>query len=293
MANGRPSAGGGDNADLLVVQGFGEEWTRFPQDRLPPAERRRLFEAYFAVFPWHRIDAGQAVGADIGCGSGRWALEAAGRCHALHLIDASAEALKVAQRNLAAAGVGNAIFHHASVDKLPFADGSLDFAYSLGVLHHVPDTAGATAAVAAKLKPGAPLLLYLYYSFENRPLWFRMLWRASDLMRAAISRLPFKPRLALSQILALLIYWPLARSAALLDRLGRLPAAWPLREYRDKSLYTMRTDALDRFGTRLEQRFNRAEIETMMARAGLEAICFSEAPPYWCACGLKRADTRP
>jgi hypothetical protein len=49
----------------------------------------------------------------------------------------------------------------------------------------------------------------------------------------------------------------------------------------------MRTDALDRFGTRLEQRFTRAEIEVMMRRAGLTDIRFSETEPYWVACGRK------
>src|SRR5689334_117564 len=113
----------GDNADHLVIEGFGEEWARFPQDRLPAAERRRLFEAYFSVFPWHRIDPAVAVGADVGCGSGRWAIEAASRCHTLHLVDASAQALEMAKRNVTAAAIGNACFHLASVGQLPFADG--------------------------------------------------------------------------------------------------------------------------------------------------------------------------
>jgi hypothetical protein len=49
----------------------------------------------------------------------------------------------------------------------------------------------------------------------------------------------------------------------------------------------MRTDALDRFGTRLEQRFTKAEIESMMRRAGLQNIEFSAGTPYWCAVGTK------
>ena len=106
-------------------------------------------------------------------------------------------------------------------------------------------------------------------------------------MRGTISRLPFKPRLGVSQVLALLVYWPLARSAALLDRLGLLPAAWPLREYRNKSLYTMRTDALDRFGTRLEKRFTQRQIAEMLHSAGLQNIRFSDAPPYWVCTATK------
>jgi len=49
----------------------------------------------------------------------------------------------------------------------------------------------------------------------------------------------------------------------------------------------MRTDALDRFGTRLEHRFTRAEIQEMMEAAGLKDIVFSEREPFWVACGVR------
>ena len=49
----------------------------------------------------------------------------------------------------------------------------------------------------------------------------------------------------------------------------------------------MRTDALDRFGTRLEQRFTKEEIHQMMLDAGLENIKFSDNIPFWCAVGTK------
>jgi hypothetical protein len=62
----------------------------------------------------------------------------------------------------------------------------------------------------------------------------------------------------------------------------------PLSVYRDKSFYTMRTDALDRFGTRLEQRFTAVQIRKMMQTADLDDICFSDGPPYWCAVGRRR-----
>jgi hypothetical protein len=51
----------------------------------------------------------------------------------------------------------------------------------------------------------------------------------------------------------------------------------------------MRTDALDRFGTRLEKRFTTKQIRDMMERAGLEDIVFSQTVPYWCAVGRKSA----
>jgi hypothetical protein len=52
----------------------------------------------------------------------------------------------------------------------------------------------------------------------------------------------------------------------------------------------MRTDALDRFGTRLEQRFTAQEMRHMMETAGLRDIRFSREVPYWCAVGLRGGD---
>lgn len=140
-------------------------------------------------------------------------------------VDASADALEVARRNLARQG--NVIFRQADVGKLPFADGELDFAYSLGVLHHVPDTKGALANVARALKPGAPFLVYLYYAFDNRPLWFRILWRLTDSLRRLICRLPSSIRFVVCDSIAGSVYWPLARMAAMFAKLGvpkKLPA---------------------------------------------------------------------
>src|SRR5690606_17467775 len=134
----------------------------------------------FGIFPWSRIGP-DSVGFDAGCGTGRWAAFVAPRVRTLHCVDASERALDVARRHLA--GRDNGVFHHASVADLPFEDGSMDFGYSLGVLHHVPDTAGGIAACARKLKPGAPFLVYLYYAFDNRPPWFRAVWKASDMGR--------------------------------------------------------------------------------------------------------------
>jgi len=55
------------------------------------------------------------------------------------------------------------------------------------------------------------------------------------------------------------------------------------------SFYTLRTDARDRFGTPLEQRFTREQIAGMMVRAGLEDVWFSKGTPFWCVVGLRKA----
>ncbi len=279
-----------NNVDPKVARGFGEEWSTFRQDEdhLSAQQRREIFDDYFRIFPWQMLPPGGGAGADIGCGTGRWSMLVAPRVGHLHLLDASSEALAVAQQNMQRAS--NVSFHAASVAAIPLPDASLDFAYSLGVLHHVPDTQAAIDAIATKLKPGAPFLVYLYYALDNRPAWYRALWGLSNLGRLAISRWPHPLRFAVSQAIAALIYWPLARLSTLLSRRGRSPRGLPLAYYADKSFYVMRTDAYDRFCTRLEKRFTRPQIEAMLTRAGFADIRFSDHEPFWCAVGIKSAD---
>jgi SAM-dependent methyltransferase len=278
------------NVDPDVAAGFGHEWSTFRQEdnEFSQKDRDEIFRSYFSIFPWNELPR-NAVGIDVGCGSGRWSVMVAPRVGHLHLLDASADALAIARQNLAAAP--NVSFHLASVDNIPVEDASLDFAFSLGVLHHLPDTAAGIRAVAAKLKPGAPFLIYLYYALDHRPWWYRATWRLSDHLRRMISRLSPRTRYLVSQIIAVGVYWPIARFAALVERAGYPPSAIPLEAYRHRELYVMRTDAYDRFCTKLERRFTRLQIEAMLGDAGFGQIFFSDSVPYWCVVGRRLATT--
>ncbi len=275
------------NIDPVVAAGFGHEWSTFRQreGELSAIDRGAIFQSYFHIFPWNDLPP-DAVGLDVGCGSGRWSVMVAPKVGHLHLLDASEEALAVARQNLS--GASNVSFHVASVGNIPLEDSSLDFAFSLGVLHHVPDTAAAIWAIATKLKPGAPFLIYLYYAMDNRPWWYRAIWQFSSVFRVTISHLPPSARLVVSQIIAIAVYWPLARLAATVERAGFSSSSIPLESYRHRKFYVMRTDAYDRFCTRLEQRFTRRQIEAMLSDAGFDGIRFSDTVPFWCAVGKKR-----
>ena len=271
------------NIDEKTVKSFGDEWSRFDQSSMSNEEAFKVFNEYFEVFPWDVLPL-KAEGFDMGCGSGRWARWVAPKVGKLHCIDPS-NAIEIARVNLLAHG--NVSFHQASVDSHCLPSNSQDFGYSLGVLHHVPDTATAIRSCVALLKPGAPLLLYLYYAFDNRPSWFRAIWHASDLLRKLIYRLPPVFKNLTTDAIAFLVYIPLAVLSRLTERLGFNVSFIPLSYYRKHSFYTMRTDARDRFGTPLEQRFTRHQIREMMECAGLVNVRFSEAAPYWCAIGYK------
>lgn len=272
------------NVDLATVEDFGREWAAFGQGASSEAELRREFESYFRVFPWSLLPP-NAEGVDVGCGSGRWARFVAPRVASLHCADPSAEALAVAANNLR--GHRNVQLHRASANDLPVPDESLDFGYSIGVLHAIPDPRSALSACVRKLRRGAPFLVYTYYAVvETRPWWFRGVWRVAEAARRVVSRLPFRLKLWLTTVIAAVVYWPLGRLSRVVERLGLDVSNVPLSAYRSRSFYFMRTDALDRFGTRLERRFTRSELQEMMEEAGLERVTI-EGPPFWLAVGFK------
>ena len=265
-----------------VIQNFGEEWTRFDQTGLRADERIAAFESYFEVFPWTDLPK-DADGFDLGCGSGRWAIHVAPRVGTLHCVEPS-DAIEVAKRNLS--DHHNVLFHRLTAAKLDFEPNSMDFGYSLGVLHHVSDTESALRTAVRALKVGAPFLVYLYYAFDNRPAWFRKLWQASDVARKVIARQPTPIRHAICDGLAGAIYYPLAKSCSVAERFGADVTHWPLSAYRRRSFYAMRTDALDRFGTPLEKRYTRQQVEELLRNAGLTNIRFCSSV-FWCAVGTR------
>ena len=271
------------NIDEKVVDSFGEEWNRYDQSLMNDWEAKLAFEDYFSVFPWESLPL-EAEGVDMGCGSGRWATFVAPRVAKLHCVDPS-DAINVARKNLS--DYSNVVFHRASLDATKLEPASLDFAYSLGVVHHVPDTAAAIKTISALLKPGAPMLLYIYYSFENRSTLFKFIWRCSDLMRRMICILPSSIKSIVTDIIALIVYFPLSRIAFILEKIGFQVDAFPLSYYRSRSFITLRTDSRDRFGTALEKRFSKKEIVKMMESADLENIVFADNKPYWCVVGRK------
>ena len=273
------------NVDNKVVKAFGEEWNSYNQSILSEKEAKDLFNRYFNIFPENFLQNNK-VGIDNGCGSGRWAKQIAPLVKELHCIDASDQALGIAKKNLA--DFDNCIFYHINTDALKSLNKTFDFGYSLGVLHHIPDTNKALFDSVSVLKEGAPFLLYLYFAFDNKPFWYKVFWKISEPIRYILSRTSFPVRKFITTLIALFIYFPLSRLALIIDKLGIKFDNMPLSSYKDTSFYTMRTDALDRFGTKLEQRFTKKEICTMMQNAGLTNIKFSKDIPYWTALGYKK-----
>lgn len=271
-----------NNVDWNVVNDFGTEWEEFTFDSYDLDTLRSTWDQYFKIFPWKDIST-DSEGFDMGCGSGRWSQFVVSRVGKLNCIDPSS-AIHVAEKNLSK--YNNVSFYKETVDQCSLENNSQDFGYSLGVLHHIPDTQKAIKDCAKKLKKDAPFLLYLYYDFEDKPLLFKFIWKLTDIIRIKlISKLPIPIKKFVCSAIAVFIYFPLAKFSQIIEAFGGNVDNLPLSDYRNKSFYIMNNDALDRFGTKLEQRFSKKEITEMLLNAGFDRVIFSDSTPYWtCIC---------
>ena len=194
--------------------------------------------------------------------------------------------IKVAKKNLNKNK--NIKFIKSSIKNIKLVSGSQDFGYCLGVLHHTENTQENLNKCTSLLRKNAPFLVYLYYKFDNRNFLYLLIWKFSDYARKIISQLPEILKNLMSDLLALIIYYPLAKISFFLDKINLNVKNIPLSYYRNLSFYTMRTDARDRFGTNLEKRYTKKQVENMLKKAGLYKIKFSKKAPYWCAVGFTK-----
>ena len=265
------------NIDRKTVDSFGEEWLKFKS--FSDSEIKNAGDQYFDILNIETLK--NAIVLDMGCGSGRWTKYIAPSVNFVEAIDPS-EAVFSAEK--LTESVDNVRVTQAGVDSIPFQDNSFDLVICLGVLHHIPDTSKALKTLVRKMKVGGVLLLYLYYKLDNRGILYKLLFRLSHFLRLIISMLPTTIKKLVCDVIAVFVYLPLVLLVKVLQfSLGK--KVWikkiPLSYYSGKSFNIIRNDALDRFGTPLEQRFSKKEIIVMMQNAGLSELHFSTGEPYW------------
>lgn len=274
---------GNNNIDMETVVSFGEEWSKF--NDFSVLDIKVAGDQYFDIVP-EDLYKGKYI-LDVGCGTGRWSKYLSRQASEIEAIDPSEAVLSAA---VLLQDEKNVRISRTSVDNIPFADNSFDLVFSLGVLHHIPDTQAAMKRCVEKVKPEGYFLVYLYYAFDNRGFLFKSLFHLSNVIRLVVSNLPSGLKKIACDILAMTVYMPFIFLSKCMKIIGlnRFLKYVPLSYYSDKSINIIRNDSLDRFGTPLEQRFTKDEIRKMMVNCGLDEIQFSGSAPFWHAIGRKK-----
>ena len=270
------------NYDKKVINDFGDEWSKFSWLNQDELEKLRIqFKSYSYPIEDLLKKNSDLVICDFGAGSGRWSHFLVPYSKNLYILEPAEQAFKVIQKRFKESA--SIILLNEEISENSISVNSLDLAVALGVLHHIPNPKQALAAISSKLKPGGTLLGYVYYSLENRPFYYKMIWKFTDVLRKKITNLPNKLKFTVCNLIALLIYFPLARVNKVLIKLGIVVKNWPLSHYSNLAYKVMRNDALDRFGTKIEYRFSKEQITEMLIYANfdLSSIKFSPNEPYW------------
>jgi SAM-dependent methyltransferase len=270
------------NLDQKVIDGFGQEWSSFGYSATQSKEALDAqFSAYCSPIDLSIFDKSTAIAGDFGAGSGRWSLRLLASFSKVYALEPSDGAFEVLKHKFETES--RVMLLKETVGQNSIADSSLDLGMSLGVLHHIPDTGLALRDVSKKIKPGGYFLCYLYYNLEGKPLYYRFIFQVADIARRLISPLPYPLKALVSRIIAAVVYWPLARLSKKLNKLGINTSNFPLHHYAEMPFMMLANDALDRFGTNLEQRFNKSEIIEMLRKADfdLSTLNFSEKEPFW------------
>jgi SAM-dependent methyltransferase len=274
---------GSDNIDNKVIQSFGDEWEKFY--KFSDEEIENIGAEYFGFLSKEIINKETSV-LDVGCGTGRWSKYLSSRVKSIDAIDPS-KAIFYADKLLA--NVDNVRLSITTADKIPFDNETFDFVMSVGVLHHIPNTQQAIIDCVSKVKQGGYFYVYLYYALDNKSIFYKLLFKVVNIIRLIVSRMPPKLKKIACDILAYTLYMPLVLTGRFLSKIGlkKIAKSLPLNEYQNRTLFVIRNDSLDRFGTVLEQRFSKIQIKDMLQKAGLVDIMIPDEPIHWAAVGKK------
>jgi SAM-dependent methyltransferase len=257
-------AKGGESVSSRTQRAFGDEWQRFPELH---AVHARIFRWYFegpVEVAWRGLRV-----LDAGCGMGRWLHFALREGAEVVGMDVS-KALDVA-----AGRERQGEFVQADLRFPPFAPGSFDLVYCLGVLHHLEDPGAGLRALAALVRPCGELRFYVYRSLHEEHWIKRALLRCVTALRRLTTRLPYGAvsgvafGVAVAATVTTLIPRRILRRFAWGDRLTR---GLPLVHYTDVPFRMLVAEQFDRLVAPLEGRFRRKDVESWVHDAKLELV---------------------
>jgi 2-polyprenyl-3-methyl-5-hydroxy-6-metoxy-1,4-benzoquinol methylase len=194
------------------AENFGVQWNIYRRTQLDSHSGQSISRDRFEQYTGWHLDAmaGKRV-LDVGAGAGRFAEIAVKTGAHVIAVDYS-NAIDAARMNL---GDNNNIdFVQADAAALPFAWGTFDKVYCLGVIQHTPEPDVTFASLAAQTKAGGALAIDVY------PKHWKNLFFAKYWIRPITRRLTVKRGLSMARLLFPILY-PVSQAVGRIPKIGR------------------------------------------------------------------------
>ncbi len=245
---------------------FGFEWRRYKKTQLDRLGSRESEKTFFEKTGLGPEDLRGKKVLDVGVGTGRFADVARRAGAEVHGIDLSL-AVETARKNLPA----DVLVAQANLFSLPFPEASFDVVYSIGVLHHTPDTFAAVKAIARYVKPGGTLAVWVY----QKDIWTYY----CDIYRRFTPDMPQSLLHFLSNLS--IPYYHFLEAVRVIPWIGELARdrlLWYLFMPMHKDPFWRVLDTYDWYSPRYQWKHTPEEVEGWFKELGYEAI---ERQPLW------------
>jgi SAM-dependent methyltransferase len=229
------------------------------------------------------LDAGCGDGIDLANQAQRDGVEAVG----VELSDGGCATAYLRTRELPRGHVVQ-----ADLCRLPFADGTFDFAYSYGVLHHLGVPEKGLREIVRVARPGARVAAYVYEDFSERSAFLRGALATANTARRWTTRLPPHVLYNLCRVAAPVVFALFTVPARLGKRIPSLATAAERVPFRHGTgPFSLVGDLYDRFSAPVEFRYGRNSATAFFANAGLRnvAVAFERG---WMVSGTKTSAGR-
>ncbi|MDP2913644.1 MAG: methyltransferase domain-containing protein, partial [Candidatus Omnitrophota bacterium] len=263
---------------------FSFAWTKFARKEVERQWYKDSF-SYLKFIPEEIFKDEEKLGLDLGCGSGSDMINIARYGARIVGIDIS-DAIKATRENIS--GFGRLHVAQANIYNLPFRDETFDFAYSFGVLHHLPDPEKGFRILCSKVKKDGYAIIYVYEDFSKRSVLERILLNTINFLRLITPKIP--PPLLYLLCIAMSPFVLLFCSAPyrILKRIKwtkTLAEKIPFRH--TTRLDCIVADLYDRFSPPIERRYSKDQVTAWFRSAGFEDVHITNHRG-WVAWGRKR-----
>lgn len=262
---------------------FGYQWRIFKE---MSCDFEKNFLNY--IYPVDKAFFKGKTGLDAGCGFGRHIYYAARYGARMVGLDAS-EAIKSSKENTE--GMKNIFLIQGDIYEPPLKRESLDFVYSIGVLHHLPSPEKAFQTLVKLIKPGGVIFIWVYS--KNRKITNLII----EMGRSVTRKLPLKPLKYLSLIFALIdwiFFIQPYRILRLIPALGRLADRITFERIKIYSTYPFQVtwaDWFDRLSAPIRFYYDQDELVRWLQKADLVEMQVSPTGKYgWRVYGRKKSN---